>query len=228
MGGEPPTSPANSLRKSGMSPPAMPQERQSVGSPPMPASREDKKDPPKTEEKKARKPERAPKSAPAELQRPAPTSAQKRSWFGIRDRITKLLNPDATTADLGEGMQAYYDEKRKVWVFPGENPDEVAKPIGAPPTMTPKKEEAPKPAAPSNDPLAAMMAPPPRSVGRPAGGARLTPGAGLPGAGFPGMMMMPPGARTPSTPATPGGSGPPKFMVFTPKGDDTKEKKEEK
>jgi len=28
--------------------------------------------------------------------------------------MNKWLNPDATTADLGEGMQAYYDEKRKV------------------------------------------------------------------------------------------------------------------
>jgi hypothetical protein len=27
--------------------------------------------------------------------------------------MTKWLNPDATTADLGVGMQAYYDEDKK-------------------------------------------------------------------------------------------------------------------
>ena len=77
--------------------------------------------------------------------------------------MTKWLNPDATTADLGEGMQAYYDEKRKVWVFPGEDPEEKAKPIGPPPTATTaaeSTEESPK--APM-DPLAAMMAPPQRA-----------------------------------------------------------------
>jgi hypothetical protein len=38
--------------------------------------------------------------------------------------------------DLGEGMQAYFDEKNKVWVFPGEDPAEKARPIGLPPTVT--------------------------------------------------------------------------------------------
>jgi hypothetical protein len=32
-------------------------------------------------------------------------------------------------ADMGEGMQAYFDEKNKVWVFPGEDPAEKAKPV---------------------------------------------------------------------------------------------------
>ena len=63
-------------------------------------------------------------------------------------------------------MDAYYDEKSKVWVFPGEDPLEKAKPIGPPPlsiqaashniscgVTTDKK---------NIDPLAAMMAPPKR------------------------------------------------------------------
>lgn len=63
-------------------------------------------------------------------------------------------------------MQAYYDEKLKVWVFPGEDPEEKAKPIGPPPTaaVTPQGSSSSPlaPAAPSDDPLAAMMAPPQR------------------------------------------------------------------
>lgn len=82
--------------------------------------------------------------------------------FGIREKMNKLLIPDATTADLGEGMQAYYDEKLKVWVFPGKDPDEVPTPIGRPPTTAlTEKEESPKAESSTpQDPLAAMMAPP--------------------------------------------------------------------
>ena len=74
------------------------------------------------------------------------------------------MNPDATECDVGETMQAYYDEKQKRWIFPGDDPNEVIPSMGPPPTMpvgTPVAEPAPAPAAASNDPLAAMMAPPP-------------------------------------------------------------------
>lgn len=124
-------------------------------------------------------------------------------------------------------MEAYYDEKAKRWIFPGDDPAEVAKPLAPPPTaMTPRKEpeQEEKKNAPL-DPLAAMMAPPPRSVGRRPG---TTPRPGRPGAnGFtPTMMMMPPGASaSPMTPAA--GITPQNFMVFTPKVDPKKEKKEE-
>ncbi len=62
-------------------------------------------------------------------------------------------------------MQAYYDEKLKRWIFPGDDPTEVAKPL-APPPIIPAIADAdpamPAPAAArSNDPLAALMAPPP-------------------------------------------------------------------
>ena len=88
--------------------------------------------------------------------------------LGLKDKVTKWLNPDATTADLGEKMEAYYDEKLKVWVFPGEDPIEKAKPIGPPPlsmkaTSNNDKNEATSDAkAATIDPLAAMMAPPKR------------------------------------------------------------------
>ena len=107
-------------------------------------------------------PSPAPKSAPASL----PVTPRSGSLLGIKNRLTRWLNPEATQADLGEGMQAYYDEDRKVWVFPGEDPDEVARPIGPPPT-TQQQTSSPAPApAPANDPLANLMAPPQRGPAR--------------------------------------------------------------
>lgn len=89
--------------------------------------------------------------------------------LGLKDKVTKWLNPDATTADLGDKMEAYYDEKLKVWVFPGEDPAEKAKPIGPPPLSvqaTTKNEVKEVNTANTDnssiDPLAAMMAPPRR------------------------------------------------------------------
>jgi hypothetical protein len=66
-------------------------------------------------------------------------------------------------------MQAYYDEKLKRWIFPGDDPAEVAKPMAPPPIIHMNVNAAPATPAPaaagSNDPLAALMAPPPsRSV----------------------------------------------------------------
>jgi len=124
--------------------------------------------------------------------------------------MTKWLNPDATTADMGEAMQAYYDEKRKVWVFPGEDPDEKAKPIGPPPmtptalATAPETQQTPTTPTTSSDPLAAMMAPPQRN---PSSLRRATPSGRTPG------MRMPtgPGAPPPVT------SPPPQFTVFKPK-----------
>lgn len=86
------------------------------------------------------------------------SSPRSGAWgLGIGDWVTKKLNPDATKADLGRGMQAYFDEK-KGWIFPGEDPVEELKSIAPPPTilnaaLTEKK-------AYLNDPLSIMMAPP--------------------------------------------------------------------
>lgn len=121
----------------------------------------------------------------------------------FRNSVTKMLNPKATTADLGEVMEAYYDADKKVWVFPGEDPAELAKPIGPPPTTPVVAATAAstsngdvEPAKPpSNDPLAAMMAPPTRLPSRPRGR--------TPGAGPPGFAPM-------------SNTKPPQFAMFTP------------
>jgi hypothetical protein len=111
------------------------------------------------------KPRAAPMSAPANLEQ---SSKRGGIMYGIRSWMTKRLNPDATEADLGGQMEAYYDKEKKVWVFPGEDPAELAKPVGPPP-ITPLASDAPpasfKPTPDSrkiDDPLAAMMAPPTR------------------------------------------------------------------
>jgi len=157
----------------------------------------------------------------------------------MKDKMAKWLNPDATTADLGEGMQAYYDEDKKVWIFPGEDPAEVAKPPPPPPTTmasAPMEEERRKVPDMATDPLGALMAPVQRTPamfgrGRPgstpggAGGAvpptprsLYTPGM-PPQAGGGGGARAPVGAPTPLSmpPAAPGGGGaPPPFVVFQP------------
>lgn len=144
----------------------------------------------------------------------------ERDWtFGMAQKMTKWLNPEATTADLGEGMQAYYDEDKKVWVFPGEDPAEKAKPLPPPPTpmdMTSKVEVKPEPDM-ATDPLAAMMAPPkraPASYGR-SRGVPSTPRSLYPGIAPPMPGMGPTGFTAPGA-AAHGGGAPPQFMVFKP------------
>ena len=113
------------------------------------------------------------------------------------------MNPNATVADTGDEMQAYYDKERKVWVFPGEDTDEKAAPL-APPPIIPRKTEAPElvePKGPSAaDPLAAMMAPPNRR-------------------GLPARAAATPGATAKSATSKPPTSSmaAPQFAVFTPK-----------
>lgn len=124
-----------------------------------------------------------------------PIHAGSAGWF------SKLLGrgdseSKATVADVGEEMQAYYDEKLKRWIFPGDDPAEVAKPL-APPPIIPKSSDTTTlipvtPARSNNDPLAALMAPPP-SRGIPS-----KRGGGLPGVPMTAMA---------STNSTGGGGG---------------------
>ena len=137
--------------------------------------------------------------------------------------LRKKLDPDskATVADVGEEMQAYYDEKLKRWIFPGDDPAEVAKPL-APPPIIPKTSEAPSTPAPaaspaSNDPLAALMAPPPSGV---LSKKRGTPTSMSRYGGAPPLSSI--GNVTPSTggkktPASPMMMKPPTFATFQPK-----------
>jgi len=151
------------------------------------------------------------------------SSSTEGKWgFGITEKMNKWLNPDATTADLGEGMQAYYDEKRKVWVFPGEDPDEVAKPIGPPPTipaaLSEKEEESPKAESSTpQDPLAAMMAPPQRaqSFRRSSSAMSSMENAAGVASRYPGMVP-PAGANRGPSLLSAGGPPPPQFTVFKP------------
>jgi len=134
---------------------------------------------------------------------------------GIRDRLLKMNNPDAhIVSDIGQSMQAYYDDKRKVWVFPGEDPDELAKPIGPPPTLV----KTPKPTSSTsadtlarNDPLAAMMAPPQRAPSAFRGRAL---------GGTPNSLSL---ANTPQSLSS--AKSPPQFVVFQPKQQTTQETK---
>lgn len=134
------------------------------------------------------------------------------SWsLGLQNWIVKKLNPDAHQVTLVESEEkAYYDEKRKVWVFPGDDPEELVKPVGPPPKtpVASKTESAPEPET-SKDPLSQLMAPPPRrglsSTKRPgAPGSLSTPG------GYPGMP-------SPGMPSPAAGIAPPQFAVFQPK-----------
>ena len=135
----------------------------------------------------------------------------------------KIINPDAHVVTLGqEEEKPVYDEKLKRWVFPGDDPAELAKPL-APPPKAPIPSPAPvvPPNGGSNDPLDSLIAPPPRrntpsSMNRVTSRSRYpdpmasmgvvssTPLSGSKG------KMPPIGAKKPP-------SAPPKFTVFQPK-----------
>ena len=150
--------------------------------------------------------------------------------LGSAGWLSRLLGRDneskAKVADVGEEMQAYYDDKLKRWIFPGDDPAEVAKPLAPPPIMmTPKAgaaiDSTPAPET-SNDPLAALMAPPSRAPsskkGVPPsrlryadplaamGNVSSTPVPGLP---------KPAKKNIPESPMM--NQAPPKFAVFQPK-----------
>jgi hypothetical protein len=163
---------------------------------------------------------------------PAPSSSGARTTSGgtplsgIKSWFIKKFNPDATECTLPENEEkAYYDEDRKRWIFPGDDPDEVAAPL-APPPIVPKAalEATPEPAnnAPL-DPLAAMMAPPSSRIPSKKSPAVSGGPPGVPFAGrLPPGMMQPVGSRPGLvTPAQGGGMKtmptPPQFAVFTPK-----------
>ncbi|RLN96649.1 hypothetical protein BBJ28_00020750 [Nothophytophthora sp. Chile5] len=121
---------------------------------------------------------------PARSKTPPPSNSSKSSgWFsGLSSFIATKMNPDAKVAKLGEHMEAYFDEENKRWVFPGETAAEEPAMPSAPPTgplpgSAPGSSAAgPPPSgansapgsisgfAPSDDPLAALMAPPPPRV----------------------------------------------------------------
>jgi hypothetical protein len=165
------------------------------------------------------------KSKTASPRKAAPSTSEKNnSWgLGFRGKMIKWLNPDAHEVKLEESAdKAYYDEKRKVWVFPGDNPDELAKPIGAPPTIPAAGPSTPGPTVANeskttpNDPFAALMAPPkraPSSFKRP----------GAPGGNY--TPRGHPGISNSAGMASPLAATPPQFAVFKPKPSTKEEQK---
>mmetsp|Transcript_24937 Transcript_24937/g.32397 ORF Transcript_24937/g.32397 Transcript_24937/m.32397 type:complete len:205 (-) Transcript_24937:316-930(-) len=170
-------------------------------------------------------------------------SASGRSW-SITGWITKKMYPDATEADIGEEMQAYFDEKLGVWVFPGEEDKAAEVAAGPPPPPTgPLESAAPAPssaasggppgsasggppgsssggpgaggaAGAADDPLAALMAPPPsslRSSGSSARARYVDPFNPNPTPPSSQGSAPPPGSQGSSAPPMP------KYAVFTPK-----------
>ena len=115
-------------------------------------------------------------------------------------------------------------QKLKRWIFPGDDPVEVAKPL-APPPIIKSSDKAPATPAPapaaSNDPLAALMAPPSRAT---------TARKGMP----PTMSRYADPLASMGNVSTPGAgmkkdAAPPKFAVFQPiptKSDPAKDEKE--
>ena len=120
-------------------------------------------------------------------------------------------------------MQAYFDKELNRYVFPGDDPAVLAAPLPPPPKLpsaSPQKASSTSdPKIKSNDPLAAMMAPPSRNptAARSRAGVRPSPSS-MP-------VMFSPG-MTPTNL----GNGSPKFAVFQPKqtsGDDGKNENED-
>eukprot|EP00536_Pseudo-nitzschia_multiseries_P011688 jgi/Psemu1/308430/fgenesh1_kg.411_\ len=161
-----------------------------------------------------------PKKAPASSGTPkkAPGSG---TFGGMKSWLIKKLNPDAKQCHLPENEeQPYFDKELKRWVFPGDDPAELAKPMAPPPTVIKKEDEVKK--EEPKDAISSLMAPPPSRLSarkKPMGGA--PPGGGM----MPPMMggmMMPPGAApagmmSPMGAAPDGAAGAPKFAMFTPK-----------
>ena len=138
-------------------------------------------------------------------------------------KASKLLGRDpdskAVVCDPGLAMEAYYDEKLKRWIFPGDDPAEVAKPLAPPPTI-PKTTDGPSTPAPSvassNDPLATLMAPPPSGVL--SRNKRGTPSLGMSrysASPLTSIGTVPPSNKAP--PASPMVATPPTFATFVPK-----------
>uniref|UniRef100_A0A6S8TR00 Protein transport protein sec16 n=1 Tax=Chaetoceros debilis TaxID=122233 RepID=A0A6S8TR00_9STRA len=163
-----------------------------------------------------------------------PSSAS--SW-SIGGWITKKLNPDAKIGDTGKPMEAYFDKKMNVWVFPGDDPAEVAKPL-APPPITPivkNSSVAPASEATSDDPLASLIAPPNSRSAQKKAADPLSSLMAPPTRSTPSNLKGPPRIPRTHNPSTPSSAvkattgAPPQFVIFTPsaKSEEKEAKKEQ-
>jgi hypothetical protein len=149
----------------------------------------------------------------------------KYSGWSVRGWLTKKLNPDATEADVGDAMEAYYDDKLKRWIFPGDDPNEVAKPLAPPPTTPISSRSAPTPISNVNDPLSMMMAPPSRSTPKtdPLSNLLAPPSRSTPSSALRGLNINNAGAvnnkgvNGNSINGSKSGQAPPQFVIFQPR-----------
>lgn len=121
-------------------------------------------------------------------------------------------------------MEAYFDKKLGIWVFPGDDPAEIAKPL-APPPITPIVKDnsaAPTSEAKSDDPLASLIAPPnarsaPKKAADPLSSLMAPPSRSTPS-----NLKGPPRIPRSYNPSTPSSAAkatmgaPPQFVIFTP------------
>jgi len=113
------------------------------------------------------------KTAPAPPSRPSSAlSARSDSPSWIARRVSGWLYPEASHADLGSSLEAYYDETEAKWRFP-EEPDSPTRRRDEEPALSPPRAARPttfrgdSPPAITGDGVAALMAPPARSLPRP-------------------------------------------------------------
>mmetsp|Transcript_26056 Transcript_26056/g.55833 ORF Transcript_26056/g.55833 Transcript_26056/m.55833 type:complete len:202 (+) Transcript_26056:296-901(+) len=174
---------------------------------------------------KGKREEKAKPTTPA----PASSGKPKKSpgsgaFGGMKSWLIKKLNPDAKECHLPDDEeQPYFDKDLKRWIFPGDDPAEVGKPLAPPPTVAKTEEDSAAKEKEDNEPkdaISSMMAPPPSRLSakkRSIGG---MPGA-MASAPMMGGMMMPPGGGPPGMMSPPGVKGAtattPLFATFTPK-----------
>ena len=209
-----PQAPAPSSRPAPVNPSAAP--AQHDGQSALPDPGRDAAEPEKLDKNNADAQKSKVAKSPSSQQDPA--AEGEPGW--MKRTFLRFTAPNAKIANVGNKMEAYFDEDKKRWVFPGEEEEEDQGPPLAPPTTKDVQKArdaggAPQPPgtpAPAADPIASLMAPPParsiRSVSSArsryvdpfaaAGGTTAPPAAGQTGAAAPPPTV-------------------PKFAVFTPK-----------
>ena len=211
-----PKAPAPSFRPAPVDPSAAPSQSHDGQSAALPDPGRDAAEPEKVDKNHAD----AQKSKVAKSPSSQQDSAAEGEPGWMKRTFLRFTAPNAKIANVGNKMEAYFDEDKKRWVFPGEEEEEDQGPPLAPPTTKDVQKardasggsQPPGTPAPAADPIASLMAPPParsiRSVSSArsryvdpfaaAGGAAAPPAAGQAGAAAPPPTV-------------------PKFAVFTPK-----------
>ena len=143
---------------------------------------------------------------------------EKGIFGSFKDKWIKKFNPDATVVNLAPDEQKpVYDEKLKRWIFPGDDPVEMAKPPPPPPKIplnfnTSSDEHIGNSNNSTSDPLASLMSPPTRYGALPS---RPSARSRYPDA-LSSLGAVAPSQKAPASAISPP-LVPPKFTVFQPK-----------